>query len=108
MVEDKLKVKEGSIMELKICINDLKKELDKQEEEIADLKTRLKASFQADRITQNQELLTLKRNISSAISLQYKDFIENKDVPCNEDNYEALKNALEYIFRVLKRGGIEL
>lgn len=99
---------QNQIYILKMRNNELKKELAKQEEEIADLKTRLKASFQADRITQKQELLTLKRNISDAVRLQYKDFVQSKDVPCNEDNYEAFKNDLEYIFRGLKRNGIEL
>lgn len=86
--------KSNFVMAFQVQNNHLKEELAKQQEEIADLKTRLKASFQADRITQNQELATLKRNISSAINIQYKDFIENKDVPCNEDNYEAWKNDL--------------
>lgn len=88
-------------------INDLKKELAKKDEEIADLKRRLGEAIHMNNINKNQELIALKQDIGAALKLRHDKFIENQAAVCNEDNYEALKASIHQIFRVLKRYRIE-
>lgn len=89
-------------------INKLTKELSVKDAEIENLNERLKISFKADDISKKQDLITMKKDISSSIKRQYKDFIQYKSENCNEDNYEALKVTVNQVFRALIRNGIEL
>lgn len=89
-------------------IETLRRSLEEKSLKIEGLDNRLKESFQSDEISQNQELITLKKNIAAAVKLQYEDFSENEDAECNEDNYTALKIGLNNVFRALDRYGIEL
>ncbi len=89
-------------------IQELENQLQKKDERINDLEERLKLSFKADKINKNQELITLKTDIAQALRLQYDDFEEFNEEPCNKDNYEVLKVTLKQIFRTLKRYGVKL
>lgn len=95
------------VLELEYEMNKLKATMKEKEEENIDLRERLKLSFSADEISKNQEIVTLKNNISKSIRLQYDDFIENSSAECTEDNYEALKVIINQVFRALKKYGIE-
>lgn len=103
--ENKLNYKR--VLELEYEMNKLKATMKEKEEENIDLRERLKLSFSADEISKNQEIVTLKNNISKSIRLQYDDFIENSSAECTEDNYEALKVIINQVFRALKKYGIE-
>ena len=107
-LKEEIENKNTSLSSLNNTIDSLKKDLDKKEEEIKDLRGRLKLSFDADEVSKNQELMTLKNDIALSVKLQYADFNEQKNENCNEDNYEALKVILNQVFRILKRYGIEL
>lgn len=121
-LEQKLKEKDGKIHSLELQIgeyygvnlrieneiNRLTKELSVKDAEIENLNERLKISFKADDISRKQDLITMKKDISSSIKRQYKDFIQYKSENCNEDNYEALKVTVNQVFRALIRNGIEL
>lgn len=107
-IKKMLMEQEKVIAELQVAKSKVNKNDNQYKAEIEDLKSRLKASFQADDITKKQDLITLKKNIGAALKLRYDKFNENQDAVCNEDNYEVLRASIHQIFRVLKRYGIEL
>ena len=76
--------------------------------QVNDLDERLKRSLQLDEISKNQDLLLLKSSLSDALKRQYKDYMENREEPCTEENYAAFKTSLEHIFRALKRLDIQI
>lgn len=82
--------------------NDLLLEQEKSNE----LSLKLKQSFQMDESTANQNLITLKTDISNGLKFEYDTFYENIDCECDEDNFEAYKSTIIRIFRTLKRLGI--
>ena len=120
-LEQQITLKEREINEVKLQIRnekdkstylttkieELKAELNSSNLEIDNLKGRLKIAFNIDDVKKNQEIITLKTDISTALKLQYEDFNEHKEEECNEDNYEALKVTLNQVFRTLKRYGID-
>lgn len=73
---------------------------------ISDLSERLKTSMQMDSISQSQETITLKKDLASALKIDYNDFLYDKDSECNEDSFEAFKIILERVFKKLHRFGI--
>lgn len=120
-LEQQITLKEREINEVKLQIRnekdkstylttkieELKAELNSSNLEIDNLRERLKIAFNIDDVKKNQEIITLKTDISTALKLQYEDFNEHKEEECNEDNYEALKVTLNQVFRTLKRYGID-
>lgn len=89
-------------------IDDLKQELIKKDEKISVMAEDFVLFNKADDINKKQELEALKKSIELGVKIQYEDFVENKDVEFNEDNYIAFKNSLGQIFKALKRNGIDL
>ena len=85
----------------------LKAELAKKDSEITDIKSRLKEVYAMDASTNNQELVTLKTNISNALSPLYTDSVAMLEEDLNADNFEFLKATCVNIFKVLKRHGIK-
>ena len=74
--------------------------------QVSDLTERLRTSLNMDSISKNQELITLKNDISEALKLDYADYTKSKDGPYNEDLFEAYRSTLTRIFKLLKRYGI--
>lgn len=74
--------------------------------QIDDLTERLRTSLHMDEISKNQELNTLKINISEALKLDYDDFIKSKEKQFDEDLFTAYRSTLNRIFKLLKRFGI--
>lgn len=90
---------EQELKECYISINNLK-------EQNENLSARLGAINQVDEVNRDQQLLTLKKEIYKSIEPEYRDYIENKDNPYDEENYEAFITSLGRIFRKLQRLGI--
>ena len=76
------------------------------EKQVLDLTERLRISIHMDDISSNQELITLKNNISSALKLEYEDFVKSKTSPLSQDLFEVYISMLTRIFKLLKRYGI--
>ncbi|MDL2233238.1 hypothetical protein LJC63_06625 [Ruminococcaceae bacterium OttesenSCG-928-L11] len=83
-----------------------KEALSSAEEQISDLTSRLRASLNMDEISKNQELTTLKNDISEALKLDYSDFIGTRNSEYSQDLFEAYRSTLTRIFKLLKRFGV--
>lgn len=90
-----------------IDIAKLKEELAKEKEKSADLDRRLTVSYEIDQTANSQEVITLKNDIADGLKLEHKNYKENLDEPCNEDNFLAYRATVMRIFRTLKRFGVE-
>lgn len=102
-----LKKLQEDYMDLKKQLCEQSSELEKQSFKIIDLSTRLEKAFSVDSITQNQELISLKNNISNSLKLQYADFVDMSLEEMSEDNYQVFKITLKQVFKTLERYGIE-
>lgn len=76
-------------------------------EDKQDLEERVKNAYQMDEIVVNQQLLTLKSDISEDLQLEYEEYRESLGNLCNEDEFAAYRATIKRIFRTLKRHGIE-
>ena len=81
-------------------------EIAEKDKQIDDLTERLRTALQMDGISKNQEIATLKNDISEALKLDYSDFIKGKEKPFNEDLFDAYRATLSRTFKLLKRFGI--
>jgi hypothetical protein len=81
-------------------------QISEMKRQIDDLTGRLRASLQMDDISKNQELITLKNDISEALKLDYADFVKSKDSPYDIDLFDMYRSTLTRIFKLLKRFGI--
>lgn len=104
---ENLTEKEKRISSLVNDIKEREKAFIAQKQQIEDLTERLRMSMQMDDISKNQELLTLKNDISDALKLDYADFIKSKEKPYDPDLFDAYRLTLSRIFKLLKRFGIE-
>jgi hypothetical protein len=89
-----------------MTIIEAEKQIAELNAKVEDLTQRLKTSLCMSSINHNQELLTLKANIASAITPEYEDYQIGKDVPYDADEYIARGASLHRIFRCLKRLGV--
>jgi hypothetical protein len=89
-----------------MTIIEAEKQIAELNAKVEDLTQRLKTSLSMDRITHNQELLTLKTEIARVLAPEYEDYQISKDVPYDADEYIARGCSLHRIFRLLKRFGI--
>ena len=80
--------------------------LSSSEAQVSDLTQRLRTSLNMDEISKNQELITLRNDISEALKLDYSDFIGSKSSEYSLDLFEAYRSTLTRIFKLLKRFGI--
>ena len=80
-------------MKKDLYISKLEKEAELKDEEIRNLTARLKTSLHMDEISKNQELSSLKRNISEGLKLEYWDYEKSKE--CDEDLFEAYKATIK-------------
>ena len=87
-------------------INDLKKQLEDALKEKNDLTNRLKRSLDMDKVKENQELVTLKSEISSAFRLICADFHNSKQKEYSQDLFEVYRSYLSNIFKGFERLGI--
>jgi len=84
----------------------LRAQLAEKDMQIEDLTQRLRTSLEMDNISKNQELITLKNDISEALKLDYADYAKSTNLPYNEDLFEMYRSTLKRIFKLLKRFGI--
>ncbi|ADU26814.1 hypothetical protein [Ethanoligenens harbinense] len=84
----------------------IKTTLSSSEAQVSDLTERLRTSLNMDEISKNQELATLKNDISEALKLDYSDFMASKGSEYSSDLFEAYRSTLTRIFKLLKRFGI--
>lgn len=103
----------GTISNLKSKVSEQDLIIEKNTQDLIDEKNRtdeltkkLELSFQMDKSTADQDLLTLKTDISNGLKFEYDTFNENIDCECDDDNFEAYKGTITRIFRTLKRLGI--
>ena len=89
-----------------IEISRLRNELSAKQEEISDLTERLKTALKMNSIKKNQELMTLKSDISQALVLEYVDFLASKEEACSEGLFGHYRSTLSRVFKLLKRFGI--
>jgi len=81
-------------------------EIAENKKEIDDLTERLRTALKMDGIAKNQELATLKNDVSEALKLEYANYTKSKERAYNEDLFEAYRAMLSRVFRVLRRHGI--
>ena len=103
-----IKDRDKQIYTLQSEISQKERLLNEQLGKAADLERRLSEALRMGGITQSQEVITLKKDIASALRLDYEDFNEQLSAPLNPDVFEAFKASLIRIFRSLKRFGIPL
>ncbi len=84
------------------------KQIEEQNSKITDLEQRLKKSLEQDAIAENQELITLKKELSRKLQEAHKDYEEIADQDYSSDLLESHKFLLERIFKMFKRHGITL
>lgn len=70
---------------------------------VDELSERLRVSLQMNDVSKNQELVTLKKEISKAVKLDYADFEKSKDKNHSKDLYKVYKSMLSRIFKQLRR-----
>ena len=75
-------------------------------EEINDLKKRLEVALKMNAIQENQELLTLKSEISKTLKLDYIDFYNSRGKEYSESLFAVYRTFLARTFRELKKLGI--
>ena len=75
---------------------------------VDELTERLRTSLQMNDVSKNQELLTLKSEISKAVKLDFADFERSKDKGHSKDLFKVYKSMLARIFKQLKRLDIPL
>jgi len=78
----------------------------KQQAEIEDLTSRLQTALRMDAIDRDQELVTLKRNISWFLEPEYADYMKSKDRECSPDLFAFYRSMLGRVFKRLQRSGI--
>lgn len=81
-------------------------QLEEQTSKITDLEQRLKKSLEQDAIAENQELITLRKELSRKLQEAHKDYGEMAMQDYSSDLLESHKFLLERIFKMFKRHGI--
>jgi len=107
-LQAKIKENEQTIADQK---NDIKKRdasISQMQKKIEDLGNRLQRTLQLDVADHNQEIKTLKSNISNALKIEYQDYQSSKEKGFSQDQYEAYKASLFRIFMSLKQLNIKL
>lgn len=106
-LRSELKSARDKIFSLEMEKTDLEKRFSASESKIAELDDRLRQVYETDNAIGEQELLTLKKNVSDALKMEYSDFKESDDT-VTEDNFMANYASLDRIFRILIRFGFDL
>ena len=106
VVRSSLREKEQELRAASHAVKKSEEVLSATQSQIDDLTNRLRTSLSMDEISKNQELTTLKNDISEALKLDYSDFIGTKSSEYSQDLFEAYRSTLTRIFKLLKRFGI--
>jgi hypothetical protein len=101
-----LREREQQLSTSTLELKKIKSTLSSAEAQVSDLTERLRTSLNMDEISKNQELATLKNDISEALKLDYSDFMASKGSEYSPDLFEAYRSTLTRIFKLLKRFGI--
>jgi predicted RNase H-like nuclease (RuvC/YqgF family) len=88
-------------------ILELQAEISEKGEKISDLENRLKTALEMDMSANSQEVMTLKKDISRSLEIEYENYKASKGKEYSKDMYEAHYASLFRIFRTLKRLGIK-
>ena len=75
---------------------------------VDDLSERLRVSLQMNDVSKNQELVTLKSEISKAVKLDFADYDKSKNKGHSKDLFKVYRSMLARIFKQLGRLGIPL
>jgi uncharacterized coiled-coil protein SlyX len=105
-LKSQLQQRDQKIVTLNAEVDNAQSIQDELQGKISNLTERLKTSMQMDSISQSQETITLKKDLASALKIDYNDFLYDKDSECNLDSFEAFKIILERVFKKLNRFGI--
>ena len=89
-------------------IKSLKQSKDEMDSQISDLTNRLKLSRQMDNFSQNQELITLKTNLSNSLKVEYADYLTVKNSEITTDTAGRLLGSLNRIYKILRINGISV
>lgn len=81
-------------------------QVEEQSTKIIDLEQRLKKSLEQDAIAENQELITLKKELSRQLQDAFKDSLEYGRQDYSADLLESYQFLLNKIFKMFKRHGI--
>ena len=84
----------------------LRDELAAKQEKIEILREEHGTEIKMVKIAKNQELMTLKVDISNFLSLDYADYIASREDGCSEGLFMHYRATLSRIFQVLRRLGI--
>ena len=104
--DERISTLKAQIASHDVHVSELEEQLQEREERINSLTEQLKTSMQMDTISQNQELATLKKELAKALSLEYGDYLSDKDKSCNPTTFEGFVGSLKNIFKTLQRYGI--
>ena len=75
-------------------------------QKINDLESRLEVALKMNNIEQNQELATLKAEISKAFKLDYEDFQNSKGKELSQELFDIYRVIISRFFKGLERFGI--
>ncbi|GHV54740.1 hypothetical protein FACS1894216_15380 [Synergistales bacterium] len=100
--------RESQIDELQAKIGNLEAHVAELKSEVDDLNNRLAKTLAMDASANNQDMITLKTDISNALKLEYQDYVDNKTAECSQDQFEAYRASLTRIFKTLRRFDIAL
>jgi hypothetical protein len=101
--EEQISEKDRKIAELQVEVAGHESTIVNMQAKNDDLKERLAITLQLDTSANNQELITLRTDISNALKLEYQDYLDSKTMDFSPDQYEAFKASLFRIFKTLKR-----
>jgi len=85
---------------------ELKEQLEQYQGQINDLEERLQTALKMNAIQENQELVTLKSEISKAFSLDYVDFHNSRQKEYSQDLFNVYRSILSRIFKGLEKHGV--
>lgn len=100
-----LTISEGNqtIANLQHMIEENQQTLLEKESRIDDLSEQLKDSLNMGRISNNQDMITLKANLQNSLKVEYADYLIGKESECNPINYGALIDSLTRVFKTMRR-----
>ena len=85
---------------------ELKEQLEQYQKQINGLEERLQIALKMNAIQENQEIMTLKSEISKAFSLDYVDFHNSRQKECSQDLFDVYRSIISRIFKGLEKHGV--
>lgn len=106
-LKSQLETANNNAYEYEKAKKDAENNLATAEDKIKDLDSRLERMVKLNEVTSEQKVIDLRNSISKKLQLEYNDFQESLDAPCNEDEFEAYRLSITKIFKALSKLGVD-